>query len=217
MMQMLPNDQYLFLHLAGVVSFTALALKDQLKLRAVLLASTIFLMIFHYSAEETPGWHEIFWDSVEFSINMVVLIQLILDGTQIGLSAEEEELFNALKFLSPGEFRALIKAGTWETAPHKTELTTEGVVPDDLFYVLRGDITIAKGGREFSIEPRAFIGEVAFMHNSPASATVRLSEGARYLRWPVKKLEKQFQSKDSLRVAVLRIIGLDASSKVAKS
>lgn len=212
------NSPYLFLHIGGLISFTALALKDQLKLRSVLLVSIIFAMIFHTLGERGPEWQELLWNGVEFSINGIVLSQLVLDRTHIGLRGEQEELFNALKFLSPGEFRALLKLGKWETAEEMQVITTEGVAPKDLFYVLKGRVHIEKGGRDpFTIEPRTFIGEVAFLHSTPASATVRLEPGARYLRWPVDKLEKGLQSKENLRIAVMRLISLDTATKVARA
>jgi hypothetical protein len=211
------KSHFIFLHIGGMISFTALALKDQIKLRSVLLVSIIFTAIFHMYGEHGPGWQELFWCAIEFSINGIVLSQLLLDKTHIGLRGEAEELFNALKFLSPGEFRALLKLGEWETAEDTQVITTEGVAPKDLFYVLKGRVHIEKGGREFTIEPRTFIGEVAFLHSTPASATVRLEPGARYLRWPVEKLEKGLQSKENLRIAVMRLISLDTATKVARA
>jgi hypothetical protein len=219
MIQMLHflNSPFILLHIGGLISFTALALKDQLKLRSVLLVSIIFAMLFHTLDEHGPNWQELFWNTVEFAINGIVLSQLILDRTHIGLRGEAEELFNALKFLSPGEFRALLRLGKWETADDMQVITTEGVAPKDLFYVLKGRVHIEKGGREFTIEPRTFIGEVAFLHNTPASATVRLEPGARFLRWPVDKLEQGLQSRENLRIAVMRLISLDTATKVARA
>ena len=211
------NNPFIFLHIGGLISFTALALKDQLKLRSVLLVSIIFTAIFHLRGEHGPLWQELLWNAVEFGINGIVLTQLVLDRTHIGLNGEAEELFNALKFLSPGEFRALLKLGKWETAEDTQVITTEGVAPNDLFYVLKGRVHIEKGGREFTIDPRTFIGEVAFLHSTPASATVWLEPGARYLRWPVEKLERGLQSKENLRTAIMRLISLDTATKVARA
>jgi CRP-like cAMP-binding protein len=211
------TNHFLFLHIAGLISFAALALKDQLKLRTVLLASIVFNILFHMRDEHGPQWQELFWNTVEFLINSIVITQLVMDKTHIGLNAESEELFNAFKFLSPGEFRALLKLGKWEAAHEEIVLTTEGVLPTELFYILRGAIHIHKGDAAFTIAPRTFIGEVAFLHGTPASATVRLEPGARYLRWPAPKLQKALQSKDALRVAVMRVISLDTAAKVARS
>jgi Cyclic nucleotide-binding domain len=216
MLEFLKNP-FIFLHIGGLISVTALALKDQLKLRSVLLVSILFTAIFHMRGEHGPVWQELLWNGVEFSINGIVLTQLVLDRTHIGLTGETEELFNALKFLSPGEFRALLRLAKWETAEDIQVITTEGVAPKDLFYVLKGRVHIEKAGREFTIEPRTFIGEVAFLHSTSASATVRLDPGARYLRWPVQTLERGLQSKENLRIAVMRLISLDTATKLARA
>lgn len=216
-MEDLFSSHTLFLDIAGVISVAALALRDQIKLRAVLLISIMFAIAAHSVMSKETGWTEVFWHGVEFVINFVVLAQLILDRTHIGLTPEQEELFKAFHSLTPGEFRALLKLASWETTTAPEVLTTEGQIPEDLFYVLHGVIEIEKGGRLFQIDPRSFIGEVAFLHNCPATATVRVGQGARFVRWKVKSLEKGLDAKNELRVAMMRLIGLDMATKVARA
>ena len=158
-----------------------------------------------------------FWNIITFGITLKVLVQLILDRTHIGLSPEEEDLFSAFGSLTPGEFRDLLKAGHWRTADESTALTREGERPDHLYYVLSGRIQIVKGERVIDIDPRTFIGEVAFLHRSTASATVRLSEGARYVEWPADTLDARMGARASLKTSLLRVIGLDMALKVARS
>lgn len=216
-MAALLHDRFLLLHVSGLMTFLALALRNQLQLRIVLLVSTATLVVFHWHGEHGPEPQELFWDFIDISVNAVVVGILLLDKTHVGLSAEALALFEALKFLTPGEFRALMRMGRWETAESGHVITREGVIPDDLFYVLTGGATIEKGGRSFDIDPKVFIGEVAFLHGTPASATVRLVEGSRYVRWPVKLLERGLESKDTLRTSVLRLISLDTAIKVARA
>jgi CRP-like cAMP-binding protein len=125
-------------------------------------------------------------------------------------------LFASLDSITPGEFRALLKVGAWKTAETRSEITVEGVVPQHLFYVLDGHINIEKAGRQMAIGPKTFIGEVAFLHRTPASATVSVEPGARYLQWSVAELEK-IGSRRSLRNSVIRLIGMDMALKVARS
>jgi hypothetical protein len=216
-MYALFSDHNLYLHLAGLVSVGALALKDQLKLRGVLLLSLAFSALSHVVGLREPSWPALFWNAVSFVINMFVLTQLILDRTHIGLSREQEKLFSAFKVLTPGEFRALEGVAEWRTARPGETLTIEGVVPDHLYYVLEGEAHIAKGERAFTIRPKAFIGEVAYLHDQPASATVTLSEGARYLKWDIAALERRLDSRSALRTALMRLLSLDTALKVAGS
>jgi hypothetical protein len=211
------QDHYLYLHLAGLASMGALAFKDQLKLRGVLMLGIIFSGLSHVIGLKQPGWPELFWNAVSLAINIFVLTQLILDRTHIGLSREQEKLFSALRVLTPGEFRALERVAEWRTAEAGETLTTEGEVPGCLYYVLEGEVRIAKGDRAFTIRPKAFIGEVAYLHDQPASATVTLGAGARYLRWDVVVLERRLNSRAALRTALMRLLSLDTAQKVAGS
>jgi CRP-like cAMP-binding protein len=205
------------MHAAALVSFAAMAFKDQLKLRAVLLVSIILSIAYHLNTEHGPAWEEVFWNIVTFAITFIVLIQLTLDRTHIGLSPEEEELYSAMNSLTPGEFRALLKVGDWRTADAATTLTCEGVQPHHLFYVFSGDIGVDKGGRNLVVPPKTFIGEVAFLHNTPASATVTLQPGARYLQWPVERLQQKIGSRNALKNSVMRLIGMDMALKIARA
>ena len=146
-----------------------------------------------------------------------MLIQIILDRTDVGLSEEEQDLFQAFDVLTPGEFRALVKLATWRTAETAVELTREGARPAHLYYVLRGELSIEKAGRIIRIAPRTFIGEIAFLHRGEASATVRLAPGSRYLEWPVQSLDRRIQGREALKHAVVRLISFDMALKVARA
>ena len=213
----LISDHYLYLHLAGLVSVSALALKDQLKLRGVLMLGITFSALAHVVGLRHPAWPDLFWNAVSFAINIFVLTQLILDRTHIGLSREQEKLFSAFRVLTPGEFRALEGVAEWKTAQEGETLTTEGVLPGHLYYVVEGEVRIAKGERVFTIRPKTFIGEVAYLHDQPASATVTVSAGARYLQWEVAVLERRLDSRSALRTALMRLLSLDTAQKVAGS
>jgi CRP-like cAMP-binding protein len=205
------------MHAAALVSFAALAFKDQLTLRGTLLLSILISFAYHMSNLSGPAWQEMMWDAVHFAITTAVLIQLIFDRTHIGLTSDEEALYQEMNSLTPGEFRALLKVGAWKTAETETEITAEGVRPDHLFYVFSGEILIAKGDRQIKIEPKTFIGEVAFLHKTPASATVSLAPGARYIEWPVSQLQQTMGARHSLRHSITQLIGLDMALKIARS
>jgi len=212
-----PFDPFLLMHAAALLSFIALAFRDQLKLRAVLLVSIFLEALFHIVSVDGPSWQEVFWNVVTFGITLAVLIQIAIDRSHFGLTQEQKALFDNFPGLTPGEFRVLLRVGRWCTATEGTVLTQEGVVPDNLYYVLTGRTHIRKGDREIRIDPKTFIGEIAFLHGSPASATVTLEPGARYYEWPVAKLKGRINKHETLTPAMTRLIGLDMALKVARS
>lgn len=215
---MLATMQQLYImHLASLMAVAALALRNQLRLRAVLLVSTLLSLVDHALALSGPMWNNLVWDAVTLAVNVGVMGQIILDRTHIGLSAEEERLFQAFGSLSPGEFRRIVKLAHWGTTDEVKVLTTEGITPDHLFYILDGEIRLAKAGRETIVAAPTFIGEVAFVKERTASATVTLAPGARYLVWSTAQLRQYFVKKQALRVAMIRLLSADMAMKVARA
>lgn len=210
-------DPHWMLHVAALISVGALTLRDQLKLRSVLTFSIGLNALYNLMVLPGPDWQDLFWNLVSLAINLTVLTQLVLDRTHVGLSAEEEKLFEAFEMLTPGEFRALVKLATWRTAETAVEITREGETPHNLYYVLRGGIALEKAGRTVRIEPGTFIGEIAFLHRGAASATVRLEPGTRYLEWPVGSLARRIEGRQALKDAVVRLISFDMALKLARS
>jgi hypothetical protein len=215
---MLSDAQQLYvMHLAALVGVAALALRNQMYLRTVLLASIVLNIVDHLFITQGPNVNSLVWDIVALLINGWVLVQLVFDRTHIGLSAEEERLFQAWGSLSPGEFRKLLRLATWHSADDNPTLTLEGEVPDRLYYVLDGQIELRKDQRDLTFAAPAFIGEVAFVKERPASATVRLAPGGRYVAWPSTGLRRYFTKNQSMRVAVMRLLSADMAMKVARA
>ena len=211
-----PFDPHLILHAAAFASVAALALRDQLKLRAVLLVS-ILLSALYNDLKSPPSYQEMVWNGVTLAINLAVIVQIVLDRTHVGLSDEDTELFSAFEMLTPGEFRAIVRLATWGTAESALVVTREGERPDALYYVLRGGIVVAKAGRSFGVDSQTFIGEIAFLHDTPASATVTLEPGARFLFWPSARLRAHLEGRETLKNAVSRLISFDMATKIARS
>ncbi len=214
---MLIDTPHIFMHVGAFLSLVALAFRGPLKLRSILVFSILCTTIYHAIQQPHPSWQELPWNMVTFVINIVVLTQIVLDRTHFGLNPAEEALFSAFEYLTPGEFRQVIKMASWHTAGASASLTQEGAVPAELYYVLEGDVHLEKEGRTFTIAPGTFIGEVAFLRGSPASATVTLSPGARYVSWPSMAIKKAMKANAPLKTALYHLIGLDMAVKVANS
>lgn len=212
-----PIHYHLLLHLAAVISVAALAFRDQIKLRAVLLLSLALALANNYDGADRPDWEDLFWNVVAFAINLAVLVQLLLDRTHIGLTPDERNLFDAFGILTPGEFRALARLATWHRAEPEQEITREGEVPASLFYVVDGGVSIDKGGRVIAYGAGTFIGEIAYLQRGPASATVRLAGGSRYVAWPTAGLDRTVEGRQDLRHAVTRLISYDMAVKVGRA
>jgi hypothetical protein len=68
--------------------------------------------------------------------------------------------------------------------------------------VLDGGIEVSKQGRSFSVAPGIFIGEIGFLLDETASATVRLAQGARYIEWSRGQLAGLLEKYPALKAAL---------------
>jgi CRP-like cAMP-binding protein len=82
---------------------------------------------------------------------------------------------------------------------------------------LDGALEITKSGRAIDVSPGIFIGEIAYLRNTPASATVLAKAGTTYISWPFSILQKMTLQQDSLRQSLTNLLSSDLAAKVARS
>jgi hypothetical protein len=205
------------INVAALVGVAAMVFRNQIILRGLLILSTFLYIIYYFVASPVPMWSAIFWSVVTIGVNLTVMLRLIYDRTQFRLTDDELRLFAAFRTLTPGEFRGLTGLASWRTASARTILTREGAPLDKLYYVLDGAIGITKGGRSFPIADGTFIGELAFLRGQPASATVTLEPGARYLEWSVPALNAHFHKAPTLRASLIGLFNADLAAKLARA
>lgn len=204
-------------HIGAIVAVTALTFRNQLWLRGCMICSTLIYITYYLVVPDVPLWGAIFWSVVMIGVNAFMMTRIMLDRTEFRLSVEEQRLAAAFGTLSPGEFRTLIAQAEWRTAETQQILTREGAQPDKLYYVLDGALGIAKGGRSFPIGAGTFIGEIAFLRGTPASATVTLEPGARYVEWRSIELSRLLDRNAGLKTALDGLFNADMAAKVAQA
>lgn len=204
-------------HLAAVSSVIALALRGELYLRVVLLGAYLLYISDNAIGGPQPDWSNLFWNSLFFLINFYAMGRIVADRTTFGLNPEERQVFETLISLTPGQFRHLSRIADWRVAEETRLITTEGVVPDSLFYVYKGTIEVLKGERSITLDPGTFIGEIAFLRGVPATASVVVEPGTRYVEWSVSRLRRHLTRHNPLRLAFNRMLSDDLAIKLARS
>jgi CRP-like cAMP-binding protein len=204
-------------HLAALVGVAALLFRDQVILRGLLIASTVLYILYYVAIPAEPLWGAIFWSLVMIGVNAFMMLRIAFDRTQFRLNPDEERLFASFGTLTPGQFRTLLALATWMTADTRRILTREGAPVDKLYYILDGAIGITKAGRSFPIGAGAFIGEIAFLRDQPATATVTLEPGTRYVEWPAQALARLLDRHGALKIALDAIFNADMAAKVARA
>ncbi len=204
-------------HVAAVFTLLCFLFRDQIKLRVFAAIGDFLLSIYYFIAFPVPLWNPMVWSVMNVVINTVMILLIIRDGREGSMSDDELSLFRNLDALTPGQFRKLAKRGKWHRATETVTLTETGNTLEQMFYILEGKVAISKAKRKLSVEPKLFIGELAFLRKRPATATVTVPEGALYMSWTHAELEALFQRDEELRTAMHLLLGRDVAEKMANS
>ncbi|MGI9407760.1 MAG: hypothetical protein ACR2O4_15405 [Hyphomicrobiaceae bacterium] len=205
------------IHMASLLYVIAFLVRDQLWLRLLVLVATLLYIGYYYFVPEEPLWDAIAWSVVLGLANLYITLQIVLERTTYSLSEEEKKLYDAFDTMTPGEFRKMLKIGTWHDGDGVTRLTTENATNENLYFVLHGESVVEKSGRSFPIPERVFVGEVAYFLKCHASATVTVPRGGRYISWPRQALETLERKNPGIRVALQSLMNTDMAGKVAAS
>ncbi len=191
-------------YIAAAIQTVGFLVRDQLVLRALILAGTILYIVYYYTEPETPLWDAMACGAIMGAANLYTMIRMALDRRPTVFAEEDLVVYRALPQVSPGEFRRLVAIAERGTVSIPMGVTREGILPDYLYYLVEGSFTLEKRGSSREIVGPTFLGEIAYMLDQPASATVTLNEGARYIRWKVTDL-KALIAKDQLLKNALEV------------
>lgn len=207
----------LLVHLAALLQLLGLLNRNQLLLRALVLLGSLAYIAYYYAYPEQPLWGAIFWSSVLAAANIIGIGRILWERTSFRRTGDERYFLQMLKTLTPGELRRLMRLAEWRVAERTTTIVQEDQPVASLYFVLDGQIEIVKTGRSFSIDPSVFIGEVAFLLNTKASASVFLQPGTKYIEWPAAALRKAIARNPPLGQAMQRLFNKELAGKVANS
>lgn len=203
-------------HASNMMAFLAFLLRDQLHLRVMMAISLLLQGLYYYAIPGGPFFDPLFWKVISFAANAVMIVLVFGGRLDFGIPADLRELFKKINVLSPGQFRKLVKESK-RTLPSVTALLVEGQKPQQLHYLLRGFAEITKGQSRHKISSGVFLGEVAFLNSTPASATVHLGEDAECVSWDSTLLQSLMAKDKAIDIAMRGIFNHDLASKVANS
>jgi hypothetical protein len=206
----------LLFHFANLMAFLAFLLRDQLQLRLLMAVSFFMQALYYYSIPGGPLFDPLFWKIVSFAANLL-MISLVFGGRlDFGVPRDLRGLFDKISVLTPGQFRKLI-ARTERVAGTGAAILEEGKRPNRLYFLLSGEAQIIKQGMTSTLPSGIFLGEIAFLNATPASATVLLSQGAQCISWNSNDLHKLLDSDQALNIAMRGVFNSDLAAKLANS
>ncbi len=204
-------------HLAAISTLICYLFRDQIKLRSFAALGDLLLTGYYYFAFDKPLWNGLVWTVANVIINVTMIIILLREHRMSLLTDHEMTLFRCLETLTPGQFRKLLKLATWHEVEEPVKLTEEGTPLKELYYVLDGTVTIGKQGRVIEREPKMFIGEIAFLRDKAASATVMTAPKSLYVSWNQDELRTLLKKNEDLKNAMAALLSADMADKVARA
>lgn len=204
-------------HVGAILYLVCFLFRDQILLRSFAIAGDAAYVAYYYNVADQPLWGAIFWNIPNAMINLTMIALILRDSRVTSFTDNELKLYRCLNSLSPAEFRKIVRLGKWSKANGEMPLAKEGQSLDMLHYVVEGDVEIDKGGRKIQVVPGLFIGEVAFLKQRPASATVKVAPGSLYFSWPHSELTRAQSKNDDMRNAISSMLNSDMADKVARS
>ncbi len=207
----------LLIHVGALFYIVAFLIRDELKLRLLVLAGSAFYLLYYYVFPESPLWDAILTTIVLALANLTILFRIVMERSMLALSDEEKQLFAAFEGFTPGQFRQLLKIARWRTVESATELTTENQPLSNLYYIFEGAVHAKKGKHAFTLGPGNFVGEIAFVLTGPPTADVTAPPETRYVEWDSAAIRQLMEKSATFENAMMALLSRDLADKLATS
>lgn len=207
----------LLVYAAFVLDLCGFLTRDELWLRTLMLAGSGFYIAYLFLAAGVPLWDGIAAEVVLASVNFAMILVILGERSTLGMSEAALRLHAALRLLSPGQVRRLVRVSARVPAEASPEILTFGVRPDRLYYLSEGSIELTKHDDTVELHGPMFLGEIAWLTGGPASATVRLKPGAVCLGWRHEDLRRLMDRRPAIGDGLAALLNADLAAKLALS
>lgn len=208
--------------IAGHITFTIIALsfmvKDMLWLRSLSITASCFSFIYNYFGPSQPMWVAISWNCFFMSLNIYHVFNILRERRDIELSPKEKEVHDSVfRSLSKSDFLKILKMGKWIQKAKNDILISEGQKVEKMELIYKGRVRIVVNQHKIAeLEDLKFIGEISFLTQHPASATVVVEEDCEMLMWDQESLREMLKKAPQLLSCLQAAIGLQISDQMSK-
>ncbi len=207
-----------FGHFSYVLIAISYWLSDIFWLRVVAVVGLSFeiLYFWHSGGDLRTG---IGWDIIFILINLYQLYRLLKDRLSLRLPEGDRELLRSvLTGLDDLQIARLLNAGKFVDLADGTRLAEENEALERIFFICSGRAGVMIGGREVShLEKGSFVGEVAFLTDKPATATVIAEGDMRAIAFDSRTLRQFFDKETEVAGLIYRLLGRELANKIKVS
>jgi uncharacterized membrane protein YkgB len=144
-----------------------------------------------------------------------IIKNLVLVTAAIVLGGKLRHRMSGAVRKAPDAFHSLLRRGRWCVAQPGEILVSENEHMSTVIFVRTGGGVVRVAGREIGrIGPDQFIGEMSFLMDGNAGATVEVTEPTRYVVWEREELRSLLDDRQPLGHALLTTVNLDLVGKI---
>jgi hypothetical protein len=209
-------------NLPGHISYLLIAisywLTDIFWLRVVAVVglSLEILYFWHSGGDLRTGMG---WDLIFIAINLYQLYRLVKDRMSLRLPEADRDLLRSVfTGLDDAQIARLLIAGEFCDFAGGTTLAEENEALERIFFICSGRARVMIAGREVShLEKGSFVGEVAFLTDKPATATVIAEGDMRALAFDRGELKQFFDKETQVAGLIYQLLGRELANKIKVS
>ncbi len=205
-------------HLSYLLIAISYWLTNMFWLRLVAIAGlSLEILYFYFSGGDLRTGMG--WDLIFIAINAYQLYRLLQDRLSLRLpEADRELLRSVLAGLDDAQIARLLVAGQFSDIAEGTTLAAENQPLDKLFFICAGHVRVKIAGREVSrLAKGNFVGEVAFLTEKPATATVIAESSVRALVFERSALSRFFHKEAEVAGLIYQLLGRELAHKIKVS
>tara|TARA_B100001250_G_scaffold142803_1_gene122214 strand:- start:9075 stop:9737 length:663 start_codon:yes stop_codon:yes gene_type:complete len=182
------DNGLILLNFGYLLTFAALAIRDVLWLRMILISSQICLCIYNFLY--ASNYYASSWMVFFVSINSYMVFKIFIERRIRIIPEEIRDLYEDIfKELSTSEFLYFWNMGTIKKYDNKI-LIKSGEKQDSLLLILSGRASVKVNDEVIaSLHRGSFIAEISFLTNEPASADVISKDEVICILWKNNRLK----------------------------
>ena len=207
------NNYEIIIHLAYLITFIALSIRDVLFLRIVLSVACCLQVVYQYGFNNNPDIA--FWNASFLAINLFQVVKIIKERSPVKIPDDIVDIYRT-KFsdMTHREFLYFWSLGKQKDVTD-VSLINEGEYQKSLFLILSGSAAVSRDSRVIATLHRPeFVGEISFITREPASANVDAKSRLYYIEWDQEELRRLKIKNSQFWTKLNQCLGEDLAKKI---
>tara|TARA_B100001142_G_scaffold315583_1_gene354402 strand:+ start:3073 stop:3750 length:678 start_codon:yes stop_codon:yes gene_type:complete len=207
------NNYDIIIHLAYLITFVALSIKDVLFLRIVLSVACLLQVVYQLGFNNNPDIAV--WNTLFLATNLIQVVKLIKERAPVKIPDDIVDIYRT-KFsdMTHREFLYFWSLGKQKNVTDSA-LIKEGEYQKSLFLILSGNAAVSRDGRVIATLHRPeFVGEISFITREPASANVDAKSILYYIEWDQEELRRVKAKNVNFWTKLNQCLGEDLARKI---